>query len=241
MYRKGDLMFQVAIVEDDERYQAQLERYIHRYEEESGEQFAIRLFSDGDEIVDNYAGNYDIILLDIDMKRLSGMEAAKIIRSLDHEVILIFITNLAQYAIQGYAVEALDYVLKPIRYFAFSQEMEKAVKRLKMMDKRVLRVEQDQGVLLLNLREIGWMESQGHNIIIHKDKETFSIRQTVKEMEAQLEGAGFARCNSGYLVNLSHVKKVEKELVYVDDTSLPISRSRRKEFMEKLTNYFGSR
>ena len=234
-------MYQVAIVEDDERYQAQLERYIHRYEEESGEQFNIRLFSDGDEIVDHYAGNYDIIFLDIEMRRLDGMGAARIIRSLDREVILIFITNMAQYAIQGYEVEAMDYVLKPIRYFAFSQEMEKAVKRLSMTNRRVLRIEQDQGILLLNLREVGWMESQGHNILIHKGEETYQIRQTVKEMEAQLEGAGFARCNSGYLVNLAHVKRVEKDTVYVGDVGLPISRSRRKEFMEKLANYLGSR
>ena len=234
-------MYQIAIVEDDERYQAQLERYIHRYEEESGEQFNIRLFSDGDEIVDNYAGNYDIIFLDIEMRRLDGMEAARIIRSLDREVILIFITNMAQYAIQGYEVEAMDYVLKPIRYFAFSQEMEKVVKRLSMTNRRVLRIEQDQGIMLLNLREIGWMESQGHNIIIHKGEETFQIRQTVKEMEAQLEGSGFARCNSGYLVNLAHVKRVDKDTVYVGDIGLPISRSRKKEFMEKLANYLGSR
>ena len=148
-------MFRIAIVEDDERYRAQLERYIHRYEEESGEQFNICHFSDGDEIVDNYAGNYDIILLDIEMRRLSGMGAARIIRSLDQEVLLIFITNMAQYAIQGYEVEAMDYVLKPIRYFAFSQEMEKAVKRLKRMDRRTIRIEQDQGMMLLDLREIG--------------------------------------------------------------------------------------
>ena len=234
-------MFRIAIVEDDERYRAQLERYIHRYEEESGEQFNICHFSDGDEILDNYAGNYDIILLDIEMRRLSGMEAARIIRSLDQEVLLIFITNMAQYAIQGYEVEAMDYVLKPIRYFAFSQEMEKAVKRLKRMDRRTIRIEQDQGMMLLDLREIGWMESQGHNIIIHKGDETFQIRQTVKDMEASLEGTTFARCNSGYLVNLAHVRKVEKDMVYVGEVSLPISRSRKREFMEKLTNYLGSR
>ena len=85
------------------------------------------------------------------------------------------------------------------------------------------------------------MESQGHNIIIHKGDETFQIRQTVKDMEASLEGTTFARCNSGYLVNLAHVRKVEKDMVYVGEVSLPISRSRKREFMEKLTNYLGSR
>ena len=234
-------MFQVAIVEDDVQYRDQLEAYIRKYETESGESFGIRMFSDGDEIVDHYAGNYDIIFLDIEMRRLNGMEAARIIRSLDREVILIFITNMAQYAIQGYEVEAMDYVLKPIRYFAFSQEMEKAVKRLKAMPRQVIRIEQDQGVMLLNAQEISWMESQGHNIIIHKGEETWSVRMTMKEMEADLQESGFARCNSGYLVNLAFVKKVDHGEVYVGDVALPISRSRRRDFMEKLTNYLGSR
>lgn len=105
-------MIRIAIVEDDKNYQAQLVQYIQRYTVDTGNETDIRLFDDGDMIIDNYAGNYDIIFFDIEMKRMNGMESARIIRKLDENVIIIFITNMAQYAIQGYEVSALDYGLQ---------------------------------------------------------------------------------------------------------------------------------
>ena len=136
-------MIHAAIVEDEKSYQEQLKRYIRKYEAESGQKVHLRVFNDGDEIIDHYAGNYDIIFLDIEMRRMNGMEAARRIRKLDADVILIFITNMAQYAIQGYEVQALDYVVKPIRYFAFTQEMEKAVKKIQKKETHYLSIQQE--------------------------------------------------------------------------------------------------
>lgn len=233
-------MIRIAIVEDDVRYQKQLQRYLQRYMEESGEKIEIQTFNDGDEITEKYNRDYDIIFLDIEMKRLNGMDAAREIRKKDREVILIFITNMAQYAIQGYEVEAMDYVLKPIKYFAFSQEIDKAVSRLKKKRIKYLMVNQESKLLRLDIRRISYIESDGHNLLIHYDgEETYVIRETMKNMEQKMAEEPFVRCNSGYLVNLEYVKSVEKNSVYVGDTLLPISRPRKKEFMEKLTNYFG--
>ena len=81
--------------------------------------FELTTFEDGEEIVTDYRAAYDIILLDVQMRHMDGMAAAEAIRKADKDVILIFITNMAQFAIRGYAVDALDYVLKPVPYLPF--------------------------------------------------------------------------------------------------------------------------
>ena len=119
-------MIRVAIVEDEEAVREQLLGYVQRYTRQYGTTFEVRTFSDGVEILEGYRPVFDLILLDVEMKHLDGMETAQRIRALDSDVMIVFITNMAQYAIKGYAVGALDYVLKPVPYFAFSQQLQKA-------------------------------------------------------------------------------------------------------------------
>lgn len=234
-------MIKVAIVEDDPVYQKQLSAYIREYENETGERFEIRQFMDGYEIVERYTANYDIIFLDIQMRLMDGMEAARKIRKKDENVILIFITNMAQYAIQRYAVNALDYVLKPISRFAFYQELDKAVKRLAANSGNYLTVRQDSGIIRLKTQQISYLESQGHNIIVHSDGGVYTFRGTMKDMEQKLASESFVRCNSGYLVNLKYVQEVNQNIVTVLGEELTISRPRKKAFMEALTDYLGGK
>jgi DNA-binding LytR/AlgR family response regulator len=123
-------MVQVAIVEDDFITQKLLREYLHRYGAKHKEAFEIFTFYDGQEIVENYQPKFDIILLDVKMEKMDGFSAAKHIRTVDNDVILIFITNMGQYAIKGYEVDALSYLLKPVSYFAFSQELKRSLKRI---------------------------------------------------------------------------------------------------------------
>lgn len=234
-------MISIAIVEDERDYQEQLHRYILRYEQEYGERTELHFFTDGDEILDHYAAVYDIIFMDVQMRRLNGMDAARRIRKLDENVILIFITNMAQYAIQGYEVSAMNYILKPIAYFPFSQELHKAVRKLKQKDEKYIAVSQDQGLLRLNVNQISYVESFGHNLTVHSDMGDYTFRGTLKEMEEKLQGAAFVKCNSGYLVNLKYVQAVKQNAAVVGGDELPISRSRKKEFMEALTDYMGGK
>ena len=139
-------MIRIAIVEDDAQVREQLVDYVHRYERQFGRMFELTTFSDGDEIVSDYRPVYDIILLDVQMQRMDGMAAAEAIRQVDSDVILIFITNMAQFAIRGYAVDALDYVLKPVPYFAFTQQLQKAVKRLQKRQRTFLTVAVEGGL-----------------------------------------------------------------------------------------------
>lgn len=233
-------MLEIAIVEDEESYRNTLCEYLRKYETETEEEIHISVFTDGDEIVENYAAKFDIILMDIEMQFMNGMEAARIIRESDTSVIIIFITNMAQYAIQGYEVDALDYVLKPISYFAFSQRIKRAVGRMKKREEHYINIVSKNGVNKVAISEIGWIESEGHRLTYHaKDQVYESTLHSMKEIEKQLEDYNFYRCNKGYLVNLAHVKAIRDGWAILTNGQVMISRAKKSDFQKALTTYAG--
>lgn len=230
-------MIRIAIVEDDKTCRQELANYIRKYEQESGEAIQITSFEDGEDIVTNYQAVYDIILMDIEMRFMNGMTAAEKIRELDEEVAIIFITNMAQYAIRGYAVNALDYVLKPVSYFAFSQRLDRAVSRLRKKEKHYLVIRLKGGSRRLATEDIYYIESQGHVLLVHAKDGTHETSGTMKEMGEKLEPFHFCQCNKGYLVNLEHVDSIQNGCVMVGGDALAISRPRKKIFQETLAAY----
>ena len=123
-------MFRIAIVEDQEETRECLNRFVRQYAEEQGVQVEISLITDGSEIAEHYTPGFDIIFMDVEMPRLDGFGAAEAIRAVDAEVVLVFVTNMAQYAIRGYEVDALDYVLKPVNYYQFCTKLSRAIQRV---------------------------------------------------------------------------------------------------------------
>ena len=232
-------MIKIAIVEDEAAVRDQLTDYVRRYTRQYGTEFEVTCFTDGDEILENYRPAFDIILLDVEMKRLNGMETAQRIRELDDDVLLIFITNMAQYAIKGYSVGALDYVLKPVPYFAFSQQLQKAVNQLARRARHYLAVPVDGGMRRLDTAAIYYMESDGHKVCFYTEDGDFTAPGALKAFEEKLANRPFARCNSGYLVNLAQVRGVQQSEVQVGPHTLQISRPRRKAFLAALADYIG--
>ena len=214
-------MTRIAIVEDEAAVREQLAGYVQRYTRQYGTPFEVTEFADGMEILEDYRPQFDIIFLDVEMKHLDGMETARRIRERDGGVLIVFITNMAQYAIRGYAVGALDYVLKPVPYFAFSQQLQKALGQLEKRERHYLAVAVDGGMHF------------------YTEKEDFMVPGTLKNYEEKLVGRAFARCNSGYLVNLAQVSGVQQDMVQVGPYALQISRPRRKAFMAELADYIG--
>ena len=209
------------------------------FSKENGEVFNITVYLDGDQIVHKYKSQFDIILMDVEMKFMDGMSAAEEIRKADTEVVIIFITNMAQYAIRGYAVDALDYVLKPVSYFAFSQRLNRAISRMKKREQKVITVNIKGGAVRINIANIYYIESQGHNLVLHTILGDYESAGTMKEVEEKLQGLNFCRGNKGYLINLQHVDGIQDESALIKGEQLVLSRARKKEFMEALTNYRG--
>jgi len=232
-------MIKIAIVEDVCEDSLQLQEYLHQYEKENGENFEITLFSDGDEIVHKYKPVYDIILMDIELKFMDGMTAAEEIRKLDTEVVIMFVTNTPQYAIRGYEVDAFDYVLKPVSYFAFSQRLSRALSRMKKRESKMLAINLKGGVFRLDVSNIFYIESRGHDIIFYTSSGEYVTSGTMRDIEEKMVPMNFFRGNKGYLINLAHVDGVKDNCAIVKGKQLVLSRARRKDFMESLAAYWG--
>lgn len=118
-------MFRIAIVEDDGEQAASFSDYAKKYFGEIKQPYSVELFSDGMDFISDYRGGYDLVLMDIAMPHMNGMEAARRLRGIDHTVCLIFVTTLAQYAIKGYEVNAFDFLVKPVNYKLFCLKLDR--------------------------------------------------------------------------------------------------------------------
>lgn len=232
-------MYHIAIVEDEKEFSTQLEKYLEQYQEENNVRFKVSVFQDGAEILEDYKKIYDVILLDIEMPRLNGMDAAEQIREMDTEVTLMFITNMASYAINGYAVGALDFVMKPINYYTFSMKMTRALKRVKQKDVEQILLTLPDGVKKIEINQIQFIEVQNRMLCYHTTEGDFELRGTMQSVEKAMEPYPFVKCNHWYMVNLKHVKEVRKNIAIVGNHELEISRRNKTAFLKALTDYMG--
>ena len=178
-----------------------------------------------------------LILMDIEMKFMDGMMAAEEIRKVDTEVIIIFITNSPQYAIKGYAVDALDYVLKPVSYYAFSQRLGRAVERVARRARHFLQINAHGTAHKLDTSAIYWIENCGHDLVFHTAEGEVTAPGSMTETEEKLAQDSYFRVNKGCLVNLEHVDRMDGEDAIVHGDLVPLARARRKAFLDALNDY----
>lgn len=229
----------IAVVDDNNQSSQQIDEYIARYSQETGEVFEVAFFADGEEITDNYKPVFDIIFMDVEMRWMDGFSAAEKIRQIDAFVIIIFITNMSKYAVRGYAVDALSYLVKPVPYFAFSQELSRSLQRLDLRKKSYQLFVTEEGYERVDTSDILYFESMQHKIIAHTKTKQYTATGTMRDLETKLIGENFFRCNSGYLVNLAEVTGVRDNCALVGKNALLISRPRKKDFIDALTEYIG--
>ncbi len=232
-------MLRVAVVEDDLSELTQLREFLASYQAERGVAMTVSSFRDGSELLADYRPVYDVIFLDIEMPQVDGMAAAEHIRRTDQNVVIVFITNMAQYAIQGYSVGALDFVLKPVTYDIFSMKLDRAFQVVAKRAPAQIVLTLAGGAVRLDTRQIYYVEIQDRRLHYHTDQGEYTLRGSMKEAENQLAGRHFVRCNYWYLVNLHHVTEVKKNVVVVAGHELEISRRSRAAFLAALTNYVG--
>ena len=223
-------MVRIAIVEDDPIFSRTLTDYLHRYEKEKEHRFKISSYTSGNAFLSGYSQEFDLVFMDIQMPGLNGMETARQLRKLDDHVKLIFITTLAQYAIMGYEVGALFYLLKPLYYQDFALKLTAALLQIPCSDDILLRSGKE--LIRIPLRGIYYVESAGHNVVYHTDHQIIPRRCSLKQAENELDER-FVRCSSSFLVNLDHVRSVSTDSVDVGGTLLRISRPQQQTFSQK--------
>ena len=138
-------MIRTAIVEDDPAYAAVITDFYRRYAEECGRAVKIDFFESGSAFLEGYGEGYDLVFLDIELPGLDGMHVAADLRARDKSVLIIFVTNLAQYAVNGYDVQAFDFIVKPIKYYNFAMKLRRAFECLDNLCKRKIWISTRQG------------------------------------------------------------------------------------------------
>ncbi|MDR1559940.1 MAG: LytTR family DNA-binding domain-containing protein [Clostridiales bacterium] len=232
-------MYKIAVVEDSPDYTRLLLDYVEAWRKESGDCIRVTTYTDGALLLEDFQRDFDIILMDIEMPLTDGMSAAEEIRKTNSEVVIIFITNLTQYAIRGYAVDALDYMLKPISYFAFKERLNKAIRRIKGREAHYITINENRTVKKLQTTDIHYVECRNHTLMFHTEHGVISTTGKLGDIEDKLKEYHFFRSNNCYLINLRYVDTVRGSCTIVAGKELMISQPRKKAFIQAFTNYVG--
>ncbi len=237
------MLYRMAIVEDESAAAAELKAMIERFKQENAlsDEFEIATFSDAETFLQKF-DSYEVIFLDIQMGGMTGMEAAREIRKKSEDVLIVFVTNMAQYAVESYEVQAYDFILKPLSYGNFFMKFRRIMKKLahKSSDAFLTLTTRFESHKV-KIFDIVYIESCNHSLLFHMTggKEIRVTGSTLGDWEKKLAPYYFVRCNSGYLVNLKYAGVMRGEYVEVEGQELHISRSRKQSFMTEFAKYVG--
>ena len=196
-----------------------------------------QLLSSGDSFFEQYKMTYDILIFDIDMPGTNGMDTARKIREIDKNVTIIFITNFAQYAINGYEVDAVDYIIKPIGYYDFSMKFYRTVAKAAQKQDNVIKITTADGIRRLRVNTIVYVEILSHYLYFHTVKNVYKARGNMQEIEQELSKYSFVRIHRSYIINLRFVGKVLMKEVTVKEQTLPVGRNYKDKLKQEYMRY----
>ena len=227
----------IAIVENEKNESETLKSYLEAYAKKRGIRLFIERFFNGIDFLSNYGG-YDVVFMDIMMPLMDGMATAEKLRRIDNDCAIIFVTNMAQYAIKGYRVNALDFLVKPVSYAEIEVEMDKIAGLLRRKSAEFIWIKQDGAKRRIDYASIYYLEILNHEICIHAKEGQFRTRGTLREYEENLGKRQFSRPNNCYIVNMYYIVAVDKDTVLMETgEEISISRPRKKLFMNDFTLY----
>lgn len=232
-------MVHVAIVEDSPFDQKMLVDCLQEYESETGTKMQILVYPSGEKLLERYPDNLDILFMDIMMGNMDGLKTARLVRRQDTKVILIFVTSMIQYAIQGYSVDAMDFIVKPVTYTGIKLRLDRALCKLQQSAPIHVEVANSDGTYQVDARDICYVETFNHKVIVHTKTQVIPANASLRSFEKTLEKLPFFRCHTSFLVNLQYVDKIQGNDIWVNGQLLSISRYRRKEFLEAWSAYLG--
>lgn len=231
--------FRILIVEDEDEQALVMRSYLERFSSESGAVFQITRMRSAIELDESQL--FDLIFMDIDLPGMTGMEAARQLRSYDTETQIIFVTNLAQYAVRGYEVDALDFMVKPVRYVDFMIRMEKAMRVLARAEDKTLVITPRDGIRVISVRDLVYADVLDHELAYHlASGDTVTVRASLNKLLEELAGLSFVRISKSCIVNMRHVTSISgPELKLTNGETVFISRNMRKDALVAIANYFG--
>lgn len=233
-------MLRIAVVEDHLEEAETLLRHLDRYQQERNVKFQSKRFVDGVDFLNNYHSTcYDIVFMDIDMPSMNGLKAAAEFRKIDTAACLIFVTNMAQYALRGYEVEAMDFLVKPVPYAIFAYKLDKAVDILNKRSGAEHILKTKDGLIRIQIADIRYVEVNQHQLVYHTSYGDVAVWGALARVEKELKPHGFSRCNASYLVNLRYVSKVDSGYAFLGQEQLPVTRGKRGSFLQDMAQFLG--
>lgn len=229
-----------VIVDDVKQDTEQVLNYLEQFGREQDIEIDIKCFDNAGHFLEQFDQiKPELVIMDIDMPEINGMEAAQKMRGMDERAVLLFVTNMKHYAIQGYSVDALDYLIKPLVYEEFVLRLQKARRYILQNrdDEMILHI--PGGMIKVPISEIYFVESVLHYLIFHSKTGDYKVRDSMTRTEKYLRSYAFASCNKSFLVNLRYVEAMDRENVTVAGTVLKMSRGKKAEFISRYTKYLG--
>jgi len=234
-------MIRILIVEDDDEQAALLTGCLNQYADEKGLELAITRDSNAFGLADDKRP-FDLVFLDIGLPGIDGLEGAATIRLRDSSVPIIFVTDLAQYAVRGYEVNALDFVVKPVTYGGIARRMERAMQVIEANTRRTISIPTVSGLRVVDLSQLAYVDIASHDLHYHLlgTDEVPRVRGTMAAAERNLADAPFVRISSGCLANMALIRRVDGDsLVMEGGDVLWFSRGKKKAAMERIARYLG--
>ena len=228
----------VALCDDEETVREYLGRLLEEWKERQNDQLQIEYFESAESFLFQYEEDkrWQFLILDIEMGKMNGVELAKKVREHNKEVQILFVTGYMDYISDGYEVEALHYLLKPVTKEKLFSVLDRARERMKKSEKALFLQGSDETVRI-PYYEIRYVEVQHNYVTIHA-AEDYTVKKTLSELEEEL-GDGFFRTGRSFLVNLKCVKRItKKEVSLKDGMVIPLSRGMYENINRAMIRYF---
>lgn len=234
-------MMRIAICENDKNQLVLMNAYIDAWAEKTRTRVQVEEFSTAESFLLQWTDvdRYDLLFLDIRLGNLSGVELAHIIRKLDANVPLVFVTGCKEFVLEGYEVNALHYLIKPIDEKDLEKCLDKVSSESFAKPQRSFVIDNGSQTVRFLHEELYYFESFSHYLTAHTTKGPVRFRETIKEIEERLPKEDFVRTHRSYIANMHFARLVEKSCLTLENgTELPISRSRWHAVNEAFVNRF---
>lgn len=232
------MTYKIAICDDQKTELESISTLVERWSQQTQKKVNIATFPSAESFLFDYAEHkdYDILLLDVEMQELSGIDLAKQIRRENKRVEIVFITSHFEFAGEGYEVDALHYLIKPVQEEKLVSVLNKAVEKL-LVEPRSVVITCDGETIKLYEDEILYVESFLHYISIHTTKQEYKIKKNLSAFEEELSDC-FYRTHRSFLANLQAVVRISRTTVVLKgNVELPLARGKYDDMNEAYIKY----
>lgn len=225
-------MIKIAIWEDEKIHQELLTENLKKLFRELSIDYEVYIFDSGEQLLENYPENIDIFLLDIQMDKLSGMDIARKIRTIDKNTVeIVFTTSFIEYIQEGYEVRAYRYLLKPIEFEDIKKHITACIEEIRMKKDKYLVISNKHDNYKIRIDTILYIEVQNKDITIHTIDNNYEVKMSMNKIEKELKEYSFFRCHKSFLININFVENVKQYVAILENgQEVPVSRYKFKEF-----------